>query len=31
MVGADVVVVWVANEVANAVDYTLTARQQVSV
>ena len=30
MIGADVVVVWVKNGVANAVDYILTARQQVS-
>lgn len=30
MIGADVVVVWAANGVANAVDYILTARQQVS-
>ena len=31
MIGADVVVVWVNDGVANAVDYILTARQQVSV
>ena len=30
MVGADVIVVWVKDGVANAVDYLLTARQQVS-
>ena len=30
MVGADVVVAWVDNGVANAVDYYLTSRQQVS-
>ena len=29
MVGADVVVAWVDNGVANAVDYYLTSRQQV--
>ena len=29
MIGADVVVVWVTNGVANVVDYILTARQQV--
>ena len=29
MVGADVVVAWVANGVANAVDYYLTNRAQV--
>jgi len=31
MIGADVVVVYVKNEVAYAVDYLLTSRQQVSV
>ena len=30
MVGADVIVVWVKDGVANAVDYLLTARQQVN-
>lgn len=30
MIGADVVVVYVKNGVANAVDYLLTERQQVS-
>ena len=29
MVGADVVVAWVDNGMANAVDYYLTSRQQV--
>ena len=31
MIGADVSVVWVKDGVASAVDYILTARQQVSV
>jgi len=31
MIGADVAVVWVKDGVASAVDYILTARQQVSV
>ena len=31
MVGADVVVAWVDNGVANAVDYYLTSRQQVKI
>ena len=30
MVGVDVIVVWVSNGQPNAVDYLLTARQQVS-
>ena len=31
MIGADVIVVWVSNGQPNAVDYLLTARQQVSI